>query len=158
MLFRRAPYRRFAAAQQAAGVLLRHRVRRERAALLRARQVRQELVGARGPGEVQRIVTAGVGLELKRSAGRSRKIVGENADRRLADDVDRALDWIRCDRKAARQRLENDEAEGVRLRREDEDVARGVIARELFSEFRACETHVRIFGFELSELRAVADD
>jgi len=61
-------------------------------------------------------------------------------------------------RAKSRQRLEDHQAECVRPRGEDEDIAGCIITGELFAEFGSDEADMRVFDPEFGELRSVADN
>ena len=94
---------------------------------------------------------------LKRVVGQ----VGDAVQRLLharRDDVDRAGDRERSDRRAARHRLEHHEAERVRAAREHEHVGAREIRRELDAEPIAREHRSRVPARERCTIRSVADD
>ena len=75
-----------------------------------------------------------------------------------ADDIDWPHDGIGCDRYAASQGLQNDQAECVGAAGEDEDVGGAVGAGQVLAEFCAEEVDVRVRLFQFLPVRAVANN
>ena len=90
----------------------------------------KELIGARGPGVLQGVLTAGFAGNLQCRQGRDAQILVEHADRCGADDIDRSGHGIGGDGCAAGQRFQQYEAESVGTAREDEGVRGGEVARQ----------------------------
>ena len=97
------------------------------------------------------------GIRERGETGRA-EIVAERAGAAFADHVERPGDRIGGDRHAARQRLDQHDAEGVGPRREDEHVGAGVDPRQRFAVQRAEEMRVREAPLEAGARRPVADD
>ncbi len=95
---------------------------------------------------------------LQRGQARGAKVVVERAGAALADHVERSGHGERGDRQAARQRLDDDVAEGVGLRGKDECVGAGVGAGQRFPVEGAEKMRVRLAALERRPRRAVADD
>ena len=76
----------------------------------------------------------------------------------VGDDVGRAGNGIGRDRRAARQRFDDDKAEGVGTAGEDEDVSAGIGAGKTLAAELAEETDIREAGAQIIERRTVPYD
>src|ERR1700727_116278 len=117
-----------------------------------------ELPRAVFPGIAQREFAAGFAGNPQRLHAGGAKILVQDADRIIGDDVLRTGHRKRCDGNAAGERFELHDAERVGETREYEDVRRGEMRREnsvvqLAEEFRAW-----IAAFQLRYLGTGADD
>ena len=88
----------------------------------------------------------------------ARKSSFSDADRRCADHVAGTGHRKRRDRQAARQRLQQHQAEGVGPARKHEDVGGGIDLRQFLALPRAEKYRLRIFPLQRRARRPVADD
>ncbi len=86
------------------------------------------------------------------------EIIADCADLRTGENILRPLNVVGGNRNAASERFDIYQAERVGFGREDENIARGVNAGELFAELRTDEFGLRILLLEIRALRAIADD
>ena len=84
------------------------------------------------------------------------KIVVDGAVHVFDDQIDGTGRGDRCDRQSRGERLEDDVAEGLRARREDEAVGAGEVGRQLAAELVAAPQNVRVVALELLTRGSVA--
>src|SRR5262245_62045450 len=117
----------------------------------------EELPRARSPGELQRMLPAGLPRLFERHETGTPQVVVERAHRRIAEYVLGTRYRKGRNGYTARQRFELDDAEGVRLARKDEYVGRGHMYCELLPAQRAEELRLGIPRAQFRFLRPVSD-
>ena len=109
------------------------------------------------PGTLERKTPAGFARHAERADAGAAQIGIQRADRMIRDHVQRAGHRKRRDRRAARQRFELHDAEGVGEAREHEDVGRRQMRGQIRALLFAEKSGLRIAALQLGRLRSVAD-
>ena len=129
----------------------------------RHRRARPSMLSTKARAEASQVwlaanSTQACGGICQRARQAARRSSLEHADRRVADHVAGPGHRKRRDRQAARQRLQQHQAEGVGLAREHEDVGGGIDLRQFLAVPRAEKHRFRIVSLQRRARRPVADD
>ncbi len=118
---------------------------------------RQELFRTRAPGKALTVIRASLPIECQRTLDRAIQRLVHHPDFGR-EDVERPLDRQGGDRRAAGQRLDHHQAEGVGTAGEDEDIGRAVDRRQILAELGAQEMHTGILRRQAGTGGTISDD